>query len=173
MLLFVAIAMVLMSSVLICCTKDVMSLKFLYSVCNRLYSVCIRLYSFVLRLYPVCTARNVSSLGFLYSFCIPLYSCVLRLYSFVPFGIRFPYIFVLHLYPFLLSPRLANIILLGDGRNTKVQKCANVIQALYWVPVGQTGSLRHAPLPRRRLLWSLFVVLYQRCSVHYAFIFRL
>ncbi len=52
--LFVAIAMVLMSSVLIC-TKDVVSLKFLYSVCNRLYSVCVRLYSFVLRLYPVCT----------------------------------------------------------------------------------------------------------------------
>ena len=48
MLLFVAIAMVLMSSVLICCTKDVVTLKFLYSVC-------IRLYSFVLRLYPVCT----------------------------------------------------------------------------------------------------------------------
>ena len=38
--LFVAIAMVVMSSVLICCTKDVATLKFLYSVCGRLYSVC-------------------------------------------------------------------------------------------------------------------------------------
>ena len=112
--LFVAIAIVLMSSVLIC-TKDVASLKFLYSVCSRLYSVCIicdvksvvssfvlysvciRLYSLVLRLYSVCTpfvplcaARDVSSLGLLYSVCTPLYSRVLRLYSFVPLGMSFP-----------------------------------------------------------------------------------
>ena len=113
--LFVAIAMVLMSSVLICYTKDVVSLKFLYSVCIRLSSVCIfvmsrvwflalfctpfvfaciLLYSvctpFVLRLYPVCAARDVSSLGLLCSVCTPLYSCVLRLYSFVPLGMSFP-----------------------------------------------------------------------------------
>ena len=122
------------SSVLICCTKDVVSLivctPFVFA-CILLNSVCAPL---VLRLYPVCTARDVSTQRFLYSLCIPLYSCVL------------------HVYPFVLSPRLANIILLGDGRNTKVQKRANVLRALYWVPVGQTGSLRHAPLPRRRLL---------------------
>ena len=65
-------------------------------------------------------------------------------------GCRFLNIFVFHLYPFVLSPRLANIILLGNGRSTKVQKRANALRALYCVPVGRTGSLRHAPLPRLR-----------------------
>ncbi len=87
--------------------------------CILLYSVCT---PFVLRLYPICTARDFSSFGFLYSVCIPLYSCVLRLYWFVPLGTSFPKVVVFHLYPFVLSPRLANIILLGDGRSTKVQK---------------------------------------------------
>ena len=31
-------------------------------------------------------------------------------------------VFVLRFYSFVLSPRLANIILLGDGRSTKVKK---------------------------------------------------
>ena len=157
--LFVAIAMVLMSSVLICCTKDVVSLKFLYSVCNRLYSVCIRLYSFVLRLYPVCTpfVPRLCRSG-----CHLPRVVVLRLYSFVfacaPFvlvctardvvSLKFLYSVCTRLYP----PRFANIILLGDGRNTKVQKRANVLRALYWAPVGQTGSLWHAPLPRRPVM---------------------
>ena len=97
MLLFVPIAMVLMVSVLICCTKDVMSLKFFFPfviVCTPFVFACILLCSvctpFVLRLYPVCTARDVSSLGFLYSVCIPLYSCVLRLYWFVLLGTSLP-----------------------------------------------------------------------------------
>ena len=153
--LFVAIAMVLMSSVLICWSKDAMSLKFLFSVCNRLYSVCVRLYSFVLRLYPICTSRDVSSLGFLYSVCIPLYSCVLRLYSFVPLGMSFPTGFCTPFVPVCtLTPfgEYNTIRRREEYKTTKLQKRANVFQALYWVPVGQTGSLWHAPLPRRRLL---------------------
>ena len=130
----------------------------LYSACTRLYRLgcrspwvfVLRLYSFVFRLYSFVPP----GMPFPLSFCTPsvlvctrLYSVCIRLYR---LGCCFPRVFVFRLYSFVLSPRLANIILLGDGRSTKVQKCANVIQALYWVPVGQTGSLRHAPLPRHR-----------------------
>ena len=130
--------------------------SFLALFCTPFVYACILLYSvctpFVLRLYPVCAARDVSSLGLLYSVCTPLYSRVLRLYSFVPLGMSFPIGFCSPFVPVCTLTRLANIILLGDGRSTKVQKCASVLRALYWAPVGQTGSLRHAPLPRRWLL---------------------
>ena len=92
--------------------------------------------------------------------CIRMYSVCIRLYR---LGCRFPQVFAVRLYSFVLSPRLADIILLGDGRSTKVQKRANVLRALYWVPVGQTALLRHAPLPRLPFLCPN--LLYQRCSV--------
>ena len=111
--LFVAIAMVLMSSVLICCTKDVMSLKFLYSVCNRLYSVCIRLYSFVLRLYSVCTPfvplGMLAPKGFCTPFaflCIRVCSVCTRLYR--P-RYRFSQVVVFNLYSFVF--RLCSFVL--------------------------------------------------------------
>ena len=156
-----------MSSVLIC-TKDVASLKFLYSVCSRLYSVCIicdvkgvvssfvlysvciRLYSFVLRLYPVCTARDVSSLGFLYSFCIPLYSCVLRLYSFVPLGMSFPLSFCIPFVPVCtLTPfgEYNTIRRREEYKSTKACKCApSIVLGARW-PNGITTTRAVAAAP--------------------------
>ena len=78
-----------------------------------------------------------------------MYSVCIRLYR---LGCRFPQVFVLRLYSFVFSPRLANIILLGDGRSTKVQNVRNcdpsIVLGARW-PNGITTARAAAAAPVR------------------------
>ena len=135
----------------------------LFSFVLRLYSLyrlgcrssrvfVLRLYSFVFRLYSFVPPGMSFPLGFCTPsvlVCTRLYSVCICLYR---LGCCFPLVFVFSLYSFVLSPRLANIILLGDGRNTKVQKMRkcdpSIVLGARW-PNGITTARAVAAAPVR------------------------
>ena len=127
--------------------------------------------SFVFRLYSFVPPGMSFPLGFCAPsvlVCTRWYSVCIRLYR---LGCCFPEVFVFRLYSFVLSPRFANIILLGDGRSTKVKmrKCdPSIVLGARW-PNGITTARATGAPDRQRKGGALACVRAYVCAFTKAF----